>query len=85
MVQFLAGEKVVSLLVSVQTSSGAHRASCSVGTGGSCPGHRVARAWGHQMPRLGMSGTIFPLQPYAFMTSTGQLLLHALRCGTTVH
>jgi len=45
-VQFLAGEKVVSLLASVQTSSGAHRASCSVGTRGSCPGHRVAGAWG---------------------------------------
>jgi hypothetical protein len=43
-VKFLAGESDVSLLHSVQTSSGAHPAYYSTGTGGSLPRGKAARA-----------------------------------------
>jgi len=43
MVQFLVGARDLSSLQSVQNSSGAYVASCSVGNGGSVFADRVAR------------------------------------------
>jgi hypothetical protein len=43
-VRFLAGAKDFSCSLSVQTGSGAHPASCPMGTGGPFPGGK-ARPW----------------------------------------
>jgi hypothetical protein len=40
-----AGTTVSSFLHSVQTGSGAHTASCPIGTKGSIPGGKTAGAW----------------------------------------
>jgi hypothetical protein len=37
-----AGAKDFSSILCVQTGSGAHPASCTMGTGGSCPGGKSA-------------------------------------------
>ena len=67
MLRFLAAARDLSVLVSVQTGSGAHPSSRSLGT---CS--KVTGAGNDHSPRLasmlGISGVILLLPPYAFVT-----------------
>jgi hypothetical protein len=83
-VRFPAGTGNFSLQHRVQNGSGAHPASCPLGTRGSFPGGKAAGAWSwphlHLVPRSRMRGAILPLPQYAFMAwcwlkAQGQLYL----------
>jgi hypothetical protein len=66
-----------SVLHSVQTGSGAHTASCPVGTGGSSfvgKGGREADQSPVTNAEVKNGGAILPLPHYVFMASTGTLL-----------
>jgi hypothetical protein len=84
-VRFPAGAGNFSLHHRVQNGSGAHTASYPMGTRGSFPGGKAARAWSWPLASIQcrgekMSGTIPPLTQYAFMAwcsvkAQGQLYL----------
>jgi hypothetical protein len=71
-VRFPAGAENCSLHHRVQNGSGAHPASYPMGTRGSFPGGKAARAWSWPLTSIycrgqRMSGTILLLPQYAFM------------------
>jgi hypothetical protein len=72
-VRSLAGARDFSSIICVQTGSGAHSASCPMGTGGPFPWGkaRPGRDADHPPP----SGAIHPLSPSAFMACSGTSLL----------
>jgi hypothetical protein len=59
--QFSAGAKKSSRLRSVQTGSGAHPASYSMGPGGKAGGGMNVSIYLHLVPRLRMRGAIYSL------------------------
>ena len=72
-----------------RTVFGVHPASCSVGKRGSCPHHRMAGAWGK--PHIAIKCQSYEWVKLYFHTNhmpswrtQGQILLHAVSCGTTM-
>jgi hypothetical protein len=77
-----AGAKDFSSNLCVQTGSGAHPASCTIGTGGSLPGEKRGRgvtltSHPHLVPRSGMSRSYTPA-PHAPSWRVAGLLCFAL-------
>jgi hypothetical protein len=75
-----AGAKDFSSSLCVQTGSGAHLASCTMGTGGPFPRAKCGRGvtlttHSHLVPRSGMSRSSTPLPPSAFVACSGTALL----------
>jgi hypothetical protein len=70
-VRFLAGETNFSSSLCVQTGSGAHPASCTIGTGGPFPGAKRGRGvtlttYPHLVPRSTMSRSYIFSPPKRF-------------------
>jgi hypothetical protein len=90
-VRTLAGAKDFSSILCVQTGSGSHPASCTMGTGGPFPGG-LKRGRGvmltthppHLVPRSWMSRSYTPLPPSASMACRGTALIYFTfrRAGT---
>jgi hypothetical protein len=76
-----AGTKDFSSSLCVQTGSGAHPASCTMGTGGPFPGAKRGRGatlttHPHLVPRSGMSRSYTSSPPSASMACSGTALLY---------
>jgi hypothetical protein len=79
-VRFPVGTRRLSLSESVETGSGTHPASYSIGTGDSRPGDKATGALKftadlHGLPRLRISGAITPLSYMLSWLAQGQLYL----------
>jgi hypothetical protein len=81
-----AGVKDFSSNLCVQTGSGSHPASCTMGTGGPFPGGKArpgrdADHSPHLVPRSWIVGAIPPLPPSASMVCSGTALLNMNECN----
>jgi len=72
-----------SLLQNVETGSGTHPASCSMGTGTSSPWGKAAGEWGRPLPlhlvpglRMNTAIPLFPLQAFMAWTGTSSSFRH---------
>jgi hypothetical protein len=69
-------EDFFSSSLCVQTGSGAHPASCTMGTGGKARQGRDADHSPHLMPRSRMNRSYTPLPTSAFMACSGTAVLY---------
>jgi hypothetical protein len=79
MVQFPAGVRDCSLLHSVQTGSGAHPASYSVGTMGSFPDSEATGVWSWTPPYAELkNGSVLPPLPHTSSWHGAKLIKHRI-------
>jgi hypothetical protein len=85
-----AGAKNFSFNLCVQTGSGAHPASCTMGTGGTFPGAKRGRSvtlitHPHLVPKSIMSRSYTSSPPRATMACSGTTLLFFLLCYVKIY